>query len=158
SFRVVLFKTFNSKEGFGYAEVMGEAQRSGVVDSIEWHDPVPFQRMSGILSECDAGLIAYNRELGVNCMPNRIFEYMALGLPSICPSYAVEIKSIIAETGCGITADTESPDDFGNAIASLAKDPVAARRMGAMGRDSFTKKYNIETELAPFVEWIQGGR
>jgi glycosyltransferase involved in cell wall biosynthesis len=155
--RLLMFKSFLPGEGFSLEQATGVASSLGVDAMIEWHDPVPFHDMFQLMRTCDLGTIAYTRNMGVNCMPNRIFEYMALGLPVVCPDFARELVPILNETKCGILADTEKGEALGKAIFALCSDQVAARGMGSAGRRAFQDRYNMEQELQPFVDWVIGG-
>lgn len=155
--RVLMFRSFLANEGFGIEQATALAADLGIDDLVEWHDPVPFHDMFGLMRTCDLGTVTYTRQMGVNCMPNRIFEYMALGLPVICPAFARELVPILEETKCGILAETESSEMLAKAIVDVCSDPVGAREMGSAGRRAFQKRFNMEQELQPFVEWVLHG-
>jgi glycosyltransferase involved in cell wall biosynthesis len=152
--RLVLFKCFNAAERFGLKEAIVLAEQLGVSHVIEWLDPVPFHKMFEIMRKCDLGVIAYTRKMGVNCMPNRIFEYMALGIPVICPSYAREMVPIVEATKCGILTNTENGELLAEAIKLICGNRNEARQMGMRGRRSFLEVMNMEKELEPFVNWV----
>jgi glycosyltransferase involved in cell wall biosynthesis len=152
--RILMFKSFHPNEKFGLHEAMKLATDLGVADMIEWHEPVPFQNMFDLMRTCDLGVIAYTQEMGVSCMPNRIFEYMAFGIPVVCPVYARELVSILNETQCGILAQTETGESLGEAILAVSADREAAKEMGLRGRRAFVERFNMEQELQPFVDWV----
>jgi glycosyltransferase involved in cell wall biosynthesis len=152
-----MFRSFAPNEGFGAEEAMNLAAELGISDAIEWHDPVPFHEMFGLMRTCDLGVIAYTQKMGVNCMPNRIFEYMAFGLPVICPIFARELVSILDDTKCGLLADTEHGGSLGEAILAICSAREEARAMGLRGRRAFTQRFNMENELQPFVDWVSRG-
>lgn len=156
-FRLVMFKSFSTAEQFGLEDAVREARELGIEDSIEWLDTVSFDKMFDLMRGCDAAVIAYSRELGVNSMPNRIFEYMAAGIPTVCPSYARELVSILEETHCGVLVDAEDPRALGDAFVALASDPAGSRAMGGRGRAAFASKFNMEQEIQPLIDWIRTG-
>jgi hypothetical protein len=155
--RLLMFRSFLPSEGFGLEEANTLASSLGIKDLLEWHDPVPFHDMFELMRTCDLGTITYTRKMGVNCMPNRIFEYMAMGLPVICPTFARELVPILEETKCGILAETESSDLLAKAIITVCSNTVAAKAMGAAGRRAFQQRFNMEMELQPFIEWVLHG-
>ena len=116
---------------------------------------VPFSEMPAILAECNAGIIAYNRTWGVRSLPNRLFEYMAAGLPVIAPDYAIEISKIIKKEKCGILVDTEDPAAISNAIRYLWSHEKDAEEMGIRGYEAFLKKYNWDIEIKPLITKIE---
>jgi glycosyltransferase involved in cell wall biosynthesis len=125
---------------------------------IELRQRVPFAQFLNDLLDCDAGLIMYSRLYGVKCMPNRAFEYMAVGLPVVAPDFAEEIGAIVEETGCGVLVDVEKPERVAEAILDLAKDPAKARKMGANGRRAFEERFNWEVESEPLRAWLASRR
>lgn len=87
-------------------------------------------------------------------MPNRIFEYMAMGLPVIAPEYSVELADIVKRYNCGVLVDTENPSCLGEALARLIERPDKARLYGDNGRRAFEESLNWETEAAPLLDWL----
>jgi glycosyltransferase involved in cell wall biosynthesis len=79
---------------------------------------------------------------------------MAVGLPIIAPSYAVEIAKIIEAEGCGLLADFEDPASVAEAILKLHRNPNLCRQMGQRAREAFEGRYNWEVELRPLLDRI----
>ncbi len=130
------------------------AKRLGAEASLAVTAPVPHVQMPGLLSECDIGLLAVPRSFGVNALPNRLFEYMAVGLPIIAPHYGIEVRSVVEATGCGVLTDCEDPKAVADALVALVSHPERAREMGAAGRVAFRERYNWEREVRPLLDWI----
>jgi glycosyltransferase involved in cell wall biosynthesis len=136
-------------------EVFNEYVRKYELASyIDLHDGLPFVEMINQMSQCHVGIIAYGRDLGVDSLPNRIFEYMALGLPVIVPEYSKEMFKIVEREKCGLLTDTEDPGQVAQCIDYLVKNPQLAKEMGERGRKAFLKMHNWETEIIPFVEYL----
>jgi glycosyltransferase involved in cell wall biosynthesis len=154
--KLLCFKSFSPRENFGYENVMEEAKKLGLAENIEWLEPVPFTQMTEIMKGCHLGVIAYPRYIGINCAPNRFFEYLAMGMPSINPIYAKEIAPLVEETHSGLLADVENPEDFGNKLLRFAFDPKLGMTMGLNAKKAFCERYNMETEIQPFISWIKG--
>lgn len=114
------------------------------------------RKMPEILESCDVGMIAYGRDLGQDSLPNRVFEYMAAGIPIIAPCYSTAIAKIIDTEACGLLADFEDPSSIAAAIVRLYRDPDASRAMGRRGRDAFLQRHNWEVEVRPMIERILG--
>lgn len=75
-------------------------------------------------------------------IPNKIFDYMASGLP-VLSTPVVPIKRIIAETGCGLVADDESPESISQALMELA-DASLRQKLSNNGQSAIREKYNWE--------------
>jgi glycosyltransferase involved in cell wall biosynthesis len=121
---------------------------------IDLHDGLPFVEMINQMMQCHAGLIAYGRDLGVDSLPNRIFEYMALGLPVIVPEYSTEMYKMVIHEKCGLATDTEDPVQIAECIDHLVKNPLLAKEMGERGRNAFLNQHNWETEILPFIQYL----
>jgi glycosyltransferase involved in cell wall biosynthesis len=124
-------------------------------DIVDLRHAVPMQEIPAILRTCDAGLIAYGRKLGTDSLPNRLFEYMATGLPIIAPSYSSEICQILEIEECGLTVDFENPVAVADAMIHLCQNPQLCREMGHKSRDAFEKRHNWEVEVQPLLDRIQ---
>ena len=135
--------------------VRGQAAALQIEDVVDLRASVSLPEMPDILRTCDAGLIAYGRELGTNSLPNRLFEYMAAGLPVIAPEYSTEIYRILHADRCGVTADFENPSSIAAAIVELARDPDRCREMGRKAREAFERRHNWEVEVRPLLNRIR---
>jgi len=131
------------------------AEGLGVLEELDFRRGVPLQEMPEVLRSCDVGLISYGRGLGVDILPNRLFEYLALGLPVIAPAYAVEIAKIIGVEKCGLLVDFEDPAAIADAILQLQSDPTLCRDMGRRGKEGFLARHNWEVEVAPLIQQIK---
>ena len=154
--KLFCFQTFGGFDSFSKADFDEFVEEIGAAEIVEMHDPVRFQQMLPLIASCDLGIIAYGREFGVNCMPNRIFEYMAVGLPVIVPSYALEMKAIIERYRCGVMVNTEDSEAICEAICGLFRDTNGANEMGARGRQAVRDELHMEREVVPLIEWIKG--
>ncbi len=107
---------------------------------------VPHHQMPALLASQDVGMVAYQRDLGVDSLPNRLFEYMACGLAVLAPSYSPEIVSILDAEKVGITADFEDSADVARAFTWLAEHPDDVSEMGERARRAFLERYNWDSE------------
>lgn len=77
--------------------------------------------------------------------PNKLFEYMAAGLPVICsdePLWVEEIESVNA----GICVNPEDVSAIREAIVKLLNDRELAQEMGRNGRRAVETKYSWTAE------------
>ena len=151
---VMITKNDPSHDSEAYA-LRELARDRSIVNYIDLRRGVPMQEMPGILRSCDAGMIAYGRNLGVDSLPNRLFEYMAVGIPVIAPVYATEISKIVRAEKCGLLADFEDPNSIAAAMVQLYSTPEAAREMGRNGREAFLRRHNWDVEVRPVLDRIQ---
>lgn len=104
---------------------------------------LPYAQMYEELNRGGIGLLLfrpdyYNIYIG---LPNKLFDYMLLGLPIIATDLP-EIGRIIREADCGILVDPADAAGIAEAIAYLAERPDEAVRMGANGRRAVEERYN----------------
>lgn len=131
-----------------------------VEDTITVLPGVPHEQMAGLMATCSVGLIAYQRDLGHESLPNRLFEYMAAGMALIAPSYSPEIVKILEAEKIGLTADFEVPGDIARAIAWCVDHPDEVVEMGARARAAYLASFSWDREaerLIAAMESTAGG-
>ena len=151
--KVIVFKIFS--KDLSEKIFMNFVHDNSLENNIILLDPVPFDQIFPILCKCDIGAISYQRTMGIECMPNRIFEFMAVGLPVIVPAYAVEMQKILKSYNCGLSADMEDANSIAATIVSLIKDPSQAAEFGKNGHSFFQKECNWEIESKELIDWIK---
>ena len=124
-------------------------------DYIELHKGLPFVEMQNQMSQCHAGIIAYGRDLGVDSLPNRFFEYMAIGIPAIVPCFSQEMANIAKREQCGILVDTEDSQKIAQSFEYLIKNPQVSNEMGINGETAFLKAHNWEIEIKPLIHYLK---
>jgi glycosyltransferase involved in cell wall biosynthesis len=100
-----------------------------------------------------AGLVIFHPVANhVDAQPNKIFEYMASGLPVIGSNFPLW-KKIIVEGNCGICVDPMSPNEIANAIKFILENPEKAKLMGENGKQLVMEVYNWDIEKKKLVEF-----
>lgn len=119
-------------------------------------DGVPHEAMPALLATQDVGMVAYQRDLGVDSLPNRLFEYMASGLAVLAPSYSAEIVAILEAEKAGIVADFEDAAEIAKALTWLLDHPDEVAEMGRRARDAFLARYNWDAEAEKLIAAMKG--
>lgn len=112
---------------------------------------VPHEEMAALMAGCSVGLIAYQRDLGHDSLPNRLFEYMAAGIAVLAPSYSPEIVRVLDAEGAGITADFEVPADIARAITWCVENPHEVAAMGQRAKIAYRERYTWGSEAERLV-------
>ena len=86
----------------------------------------------------------------INAQPNKIFEYMASGLPVIGSHFDLW-KAIIENNQCGICVDPKNPEAIADAIRYIQENPKEAMEMGERGRKQVLEVYNWGAEEAKLI-------
>lgn len=129
-----------SLEGFSRVELLG------------W---VPYKDIYKHLSRADIGLILFHPLPSyLEAMPNKLFEYMAAGLPVIASNFPLW-KEIVEGNECGLTVDPLNPQEIAQAIEYLLDHPELRQKMSENGRRAVLEKYNWENEAKKLLALYQ---
>lgn len=108
--------------------------------------------LSKVLACSDVGLILFektpNNILG---LPNKLFEYMMVGIPSVVSDLPVMAK-IVRDEDVGIVVDPENLEQITGAMKTLAHEPDRAAIMGKNGQKAIKLKYNWESQSMVLIE------
>jgi len=138
--RLVLYGNFDSKF---YQETVHKLKGFDKVEYRGWLQPEALWQEMGFAT---IGIICFHPEPNhIKAMPNKLFEYMAAGLPVIVSNFPLWRK-IVEENGCGLTVNPLSPQEIAKAVRYLLDNPGEAIRMGENGRKLVLEKYSWETE------------
>lgn len=80
-----------------------------------------------------------------DAQPNKLFEYMAAGLPVIASDFPLWRKLVIGKN-CGLVVDPQNPKQIGEAITHLLSHPEEAEQMGRNGRAVVLAQCSWEAE------------
>jgi len=121
---------------------------------------VDHREIPSFLQRINVGLILFKPICYNNIIatPNKLFEYMAFGIPVVA-SNVPEIRKIMEETNAGILVDPTNLKEVAETVMYLAKNPKIAKEMGENGRKAFATKYNWDAQskelLKVYKEFLQ---
>jgi len=111
-----------------------------------------FEAVVEMLAEARLGLVLFHpRPNHLESQPNKLFEYMAAGLPVVASSFPLW-KEIVEGTRCGLVVDPLDPHAAANAIRWLLAHPEEAEAMGARGRQAVHDRFNWRREEATLLD------
>lgn len=101
------------------------------VKNVEFHDPIPKAEMPALLGAVDVGLhvLADVPLFRYGVSPNKLFDYMAAGLPVITNTGG-EVADLVREADCGLACPPN-----GIAAAVRAMDTAGPDQRSAWGRN-----------------------
>lgn len=115
---------------------------------------VPYRDALKIVAESDVGLIPhYANESWETTIPNKLFDYMSLGL-SVISSDVKPVVRVIGETGAGVTFKDRNADDLARVLRDLDRD--TAHVQGVRGRQAVRSRYHWERDAEHLVSVIDG--
>jgi len=88
-------------------------------------------------------------------LPNKMFEYMSNGLPTLASDLPTH-RQIVAETGACVLVDADDPAAIADGIRrffALGEDQ--RRRMGEQALAAHLSKYNMEAQMAPLLAFYE---
>jgi glycosyltransferase involved in cell wall biosynthesis len=133
--------------------LIGEFRRPELERSAAQADRVdlmPWQPLAGVLRElfaARAGMaLLHPRPNHMDAIrSNKLFEYMAAGLPVIASDLPTW-REIVLGTGCGLVVDPGDHAAIAAAIQHLLTHPEEAEAMGRRGRTAVRERFNWEGE------------
>jgi glycosyltransferase involved in cell wall biosynthesis len=84
-------------------------------------------------------------------LPNKLFQYMAAGLPVVASDFP-QVREIVDGERCGLVVDTTSPAAIAAAIETILADPAEARAMGERGHAAIRRRLNWSTAADELLE------
>jgi len=136
-------------------ELRVRAKGMGLQDRIRIKNSRPFERLSPFYGALDLGLIllAPLRNYVVS-LPNKLFDYMAFGVPVLAPDYP-EIASVLRDTGAGwLLGGWEHPVTRMLTLSGMLDilSDLGTREAGERGRRAFLEKYAWDHQARRFVD------
>jgi glycosyltransferase involved in cell wall biosynthesis len=119
------------------------------VDFLGW---LPRSEVARALREARVAVLPFLPVAGhEDALPNKLFEYMAAGLPVVASNFP-RWREIVEGTGCGLTVDPRDSDAVAAAIDELLAAEAEAGEMGASGRAAFRSTYSWDGEAAKLLQ------
>jgi glycosyltransferase involved in cell wall biosynthesis len=126
----------------------------GITDRVRITGRLPFSDVQRELDRADVGLIPhYRTEAWNSTIPNKLFDYMMLGLPVIV-SDTLPTGRVVRETECGEVFRDRSVEDLARCVAALGHPERRAAR-GWNGLVAVQKRYNWKYDSRVLVEALE---
>tara|TARA_R100001369_G_scaffold62679_4_gene89661 strand:- start:3256 stop:4413 length:1158 start_codon:yes stop_codon:yes gene_type:complete len=127
------------------------------LDNVVFHDPVPKQKIAGLLASADIGMqiLADVPAFYDGTSPNKFFDYIATGLP-VLNNYPGWLAKAIQSSGCGFTVPPEDPKAFADALVSAADNRDQLKEMGHAARTLAARDFDRDLLGERWVNWVTG--
>lgn len=125
------------------------------LDNVIFTGPVPKNVMPAVLAASDA-CVAILQDIPMfrTCYPNKVFDYMAAGRPTLLAIDGVIRQAMEAARG-GIFVRPGDDEALAAAITSLAADPERARAMGEAARSYVLQNFDRRKQAEQFAALLQ---
>jgi glycosyltransferase involved in cell wall biosynthesis len=107
-------------------------------------------RIAAMMRMAHVAIAAY-RKGAPQGLPNKIFEYMAAGLP-ILSSLDGECKQFLDDNACGISYMAGSAEALLDAFTRLTENKALARELGTNARRAYRERYSAAIVYTQLVE------
>ena len=115
-----------SRPGWRHVEELGVISRAATVE---------------VMRRSVAGLVLYHPEPNhIDAGPNKLFEYMAAGLPVIASDFP-RWRRLVTGRRVGLVVDPLDPHAIAGAIETFRRDPARAQEAGRRGRRAVESTY-----------------
>jgi len=124
-----------------------QTEAKGLTGKIEFRGPVSPKWRYHAMSEGDVGIILHRVcDLTQHTVPNKLFDYMSVGLPIVATPLK-PVARVIEREGCGLIVE-ENPQSVADGLRDLILDPVRRQAMGTAGQRAVGERYHWEDEAA----------
>jgi glycosyltransferase involved in cell wall biosynthesis len=130
-----------------------EIQSMAGSERFEYRGWLSREGVMNLLQEGRVGLaLAQPWQAYAESQPNKLFEYMAAGLPVIASNFP-GWREFILNSNCGLVVDSSDPSAIAEAILWIFDHPPEAEAMGRRGRESVLSKYNWRNQEAILLDF-----
>ena len=116
------------------------------INNFHFIGKIPFENLLEYTASADVGVMLIqpiNKSKRLT-LPNKVFEYMAAGIP-VLTNHLPEASSIIKEEKCGFIIDDETPEIIASQIKSIPLNKL--NELGENGQKAIQNKYNWDNEF-----------
>ncbi|MDT8325525.1 MAG: glycosyltransferase [Bacteroidota bacterium] len=136
-------------------EILLHARVHGVEDRVHVHPAVPSDELLSWTAGADVGLCMIEN-LGRSyylSLPNKLFEYMAAGLPVVGSDFP-EIGRVLRASGAGIPVPADNPDALAESLRQLLADSARLEELRQRSVDARTA-YQWQSEETLFRSLLE---
>ena len=142
-------------EGYEKKRLIETAKNKGL-DNVVFVDSVPKEDLPVILAACHIGLMIL-RYIGESrpVTPNKIFDYMFMGMPSLVNFEGPTIDMVRAD-GSGLYVDPAKPGDLADKVKLLVDNPQMRLELGRNGQKAAWEKYERKVIANQLIATFEG--
>ncbi len=128
-------------DGSAKPSLVTDAAARGLTN-IHFIDAMPKSKLVHVLAACDVGLMILKQlERPRWVTPNKLFDYMFVGLP-VLVNFAGTTAELVDDEGVGCSVTPGDPKALAAQLRAWADDKAEAKRLGARGKELAFKKFD----------------
>ena len=122
---------------------------------IEYLGQVTYENVVEWIKKSNLGVVinqpvfSYDKSL-----PNKLFEYMAYGLPVVCSNFD-NWKEIVVKNNAGICCDPTNLLDIEQSIEKILSDKKLQNSMSINGQNAISSLYSLEKETLNLIKFYK---
>jgi glycosyltransferase involved in cell wall biosynthesis len=125
------------------------------LENVHFTGPWPKSGMAEILASSDVCLATLmNIPMFKTTYPNKVFDYMAAGRPTVLGIDGV-IRKVVESSQGGIFVPPGNAVKLADAIVALQSNPVLCQTMGRAARDYVTQYFNRNLQSQQFIDLME---
>lgn len=134
--------------GDGFGRWKNYYQKSGTFKNVLILRYMNYNELINYTASADIGILLYRNTCRNNyyCAPNKLYEYMMMGLPIITCNYPGLIE-IVEKNEIGLCINPESPREIADAVNKLTTDFELYNKMSNNCLHLVKTRFNWETEF-----------
>jgi glycosyltransferase involved in cell wall biosynthesis len=126
------------------------------LDNIIFAGARPKKDMPSVVASADACLaILEDIPMFRTTYPNKVFDYMAAGKPTILVIAGV-IREVLEEARGGIFVEPGNAEKLAQSILTLSQKPQTGKKMGLSAREYLVKHFNREQQIQKTTRFLEG--
>jgi len=138
-------------DGYATEQLKILIEKMKLQENVQWVGWVNHENIFEYIRQSDIGVIPHYTSDHVNTtIPNKIFDYMACGLP-VLASDAKPMKRIIEKMNCGLLFESGNAKDFTEKVIQMYQSDVD---YGGNGRRAVENEYNWSIDEARLLDTI----
>lgn len=122
---------------------------SSVRSRIRYDGPIPYSRVPQLLASFNCALFPYSNPYG---SPQKLFEYMAMGLPVIGPDVPV-VREVFQDKKHLLLAD-QTGANFTSLVHEIVSNPEMAKAMAQRGQELIVEEYSWKQNAARLLNFL----
>ncbi len=120
------YRFFIYGDGADREELEKKVKDEGITNVVFKEKRIPLRECAWVVSQATVNIMNYQKGFGyMGVSSGKMFQYLAAGKPIVC-NVNIAYDDVIAENNLGIARDIETPEDFAQAIRSVAEQPCAS--------------------------------
>lgn len=139
-----------------YREELEQYVKDNKIDNVVFKEPrISFAECAWVVSRATVGIMNYEKGFGRwGVSSGKMFQYLAAGRPIVC-NIDIAYDNLIKDNSLGVAHDIETPQEFAEAIRSIAEQPADEYQAMCERVREVAKRFDYEVLASQELEIIE---